>query len=109
MAPGKYTFMQSNLIDVKMCTFLQKHCIFEIKASSSHRLADRHLFWGRLPPLVFSDFLSGKVDVHRNTVLVMGKKEGFGAQFRNLKVWCWYPICLASVKTSTGQCHGGSV
>lgn len=49
MAPGKYTFMQSNLIDVKMCTFLRKHCIFEIKASSS-RLTDRHLFGGLSHP-----------------------------------------------------------
>lgn len=52
MAPGKYTFMQSNLIDVKMCSFLQKHCIFEIKASRS-RLTDRHLFRGLLPPQGF--------------------------------------------------------
>lgn len=40
MVPGKYTFMQSNLIDVKMCTFSQEHYILEIK-SSSRQWADR--------------------------------------------------------------------
>lgn len=40
MVPGKYTFMQSNLIDAKMCTFSQERYILEIK-SSSRLWADR--------------------------------------------------------------------
>ena len=34
MVPGKYTFMQSKLIEVKMCIFLQEHCVLEIEPSS---------------------------------------------------------------------------
>lgn len=33
----KYTFMQSNLIDVKICPFYQERCVLEIKPSSRQR------------------------------------------------------------------------
>lgn len=44
MVPGKYTFMQSNLIDVKMCTFYQEHYILEIKSSNKQ--------WANRQPLI---------------------------------------------------------
>lgn len=37
MAPGKYTFMQSNVIEVKMCIFLQEHRVLEITPPSRLR------------------------------------------------------------------------
>lgn len=45
MVPGKYTFMQSNLIDVEMCTFYQEHSSSEIKSSGrqwANRQASHH-------------------------------------------------------------------
>lgn len=52
MVPRKYTFMQSDLIDVKMCTFSQKHCIFEIKILYQLRANRQAPCWS--PPLSLS-------------------------------------------------------